>query len=196
MTKEGLKRRKYRHEHNALNGKNNPLYKAIRKYGKANIKWDILVNNIKTKEDACKIEIYCIAVFNTLSKGYNCTKGGEGYDPKTRPKCKDCNVEVRNWNAVRCLKCFKVYQKSDQFKNKISKIQKQSFKDDPNRRIQCSKAVGTGKIIRAIKDDSIVFESFILKDVALFLNLSEGMIWRCLKGKLKSYKGYRFKYVN
>lgn len=196
LTKEGLKKRKYRHELYAARGSENPFHRAIRKYTKSNIKWTILRKSINDRSKANELEKYYISKYNTLADGYNCTIGGDGYDPGTRPKCLDCSIEVRNWGAKRCLKCFSKYRKSKIYRSIISESQKNSYKSNPSRREKCSKSVGPGKIIQVFDiQGKLIYQNLILEDISSYLNLSGGMIWRCLKGIRSSlYKGYIFKY--
>ena len=65
-----------------LNGRgyarNEHFWNAIKKYGWDNIKHEILVSGV-TKEDACRLEQFYIAVYQSDNpvKGYNLTSGGE-----------------------------------------------------------------------------------------------------------------------
>lgn len=54
---------------------NKSLYKAFRKYGIENFKFEIL--EICEKEELPKKEIYYISLYNTYKNGYNETTGGE-----------------------------------------------------------------------------------------------------------------------
>src|ERR1039457_240671 len=57
---------------------NRHFYNAIRKYGSKCWIIEILVDGISTIEDAHYIEINMIEKYETYTKGYNSTKGGEG----------------------------------------------------------------------------------------------------------------------
>ena len=76
------KSRKQSHERTAkyekAPGYNNPFYKAIRKYGFENIKYEVLEDNIPQSQ-LNEREIYWIEKMNSfIPNGYNLTKGGDG----------------------------------------------------------------------------------------------------------------------
>ena len=61
---------------------NKPFYKAIRKYGKDNLKWEI-IDTADSEQNLNDKEIYWIKHYNSFMKnkdsnGYNLTFGGEG----------------------------------------------------------------------------------------------------------------------
>ena len=66
------------HEKEALRerSKNRPLYRAIRKYGIENFKIELLEEC--TSKDLSQRECYWIDYYQTFSKGYNATLGGDG----------------------------------------------------------------------------------------------------------------------
>lgn len=53
------------------------LYRAIRKYGKNNFKWEIIYKNIPYNK-LSDLEIKTIKKYNSYKNGYNQTLGGEG----------------------------------------------------------------------------------------------------------------------
>lgn len=61
------------------NDQNKTLYKAIRKYGLENFKFEVLQDNIETYEQLDKAEIYWIDFYNSFLKGYNENSGGQLY---------------------------------------------------------------------------------------------------------------------
>ena len=61
------------------NDKNKHLYRAMRKYGVENFKFEVLQDNIETYEQLDKAEIYWIDYYNTFLYGYNETQGGQKY---------------------------------------------------------------------------------------------------------------------
>lgn len=69
----------YSLEQRMKNGYNEYFTNAIKKYGKENIKSEILLDNL-TFEEAQEKERYYIHLYNTTNpeKGYNITHGGEG----------------------------------------------------------------------------------------------------------------------
>ena len=61
------------------------LYNAFKKYGFNNVEWDILEDNIETKEDLNNKEIFWIEKLKTLApNGYNIQRGGTYNYNKTR----------------------------------------------------------------------------------------------------------------
>ncbi len=56
----------------------NKFYNAIKKYGWNNFNHEILVDNIPTIEEANKLEIYYINLYDSKNNGYNATLGGDG----------------------------------------------------------------------------------------------------------------------
>lgn len=63
--------RKNSHEHNSK------IAKAIRKYGKENIIWEVLYKDVNIDE-LNKLECLMIAQYDSRKNGYNSTSGGEG----------------------------------------------------------------------------------------------------------------------
>lgn len=85
ITHRTLKQRKFAHLYESANEKcatyNTPFKRAIRKYGIDNFQLDLL-DCVKTKEEACVLEIQYIKDLQTYylfsnSNGYNATTGGE-----------------------------------------------------------------------------------------------------------------------
>ena len=76
------KDRKSKHLYLCKKGVDIPFYRAIRKYGIENFKYEILysiddtLENVKNKLN--EKEEYYIRKFNTYKNGYNCSYGGEG----------------------------------------------------------------------------------------------------------------------
>lgn len=81
------------------NGLNTCFSRAIRKYGKENFIIEPIEENIKTKEDANKREIYFISKYDSTNKniGYNSSPGGEGgntYINKTPKELKEIGKKI------------------------------------------------------------------------------------------------------
>jgi group I intron endonuclease len=57
------------------------LYRAIRKYGLDNFKFEILLDNVQTKEELAFFEKKYISIYDSFNPkfGYNMTSGGENY---------------------------------------------------------------------------------------------------------------------
>ena len=77
-TLEQRKKDHYRATKNKKNKNYNyPLYRAIRKYGWDNLKWEI-IDYGENKKELEEKEIYWIEYYNSFKKGYNSTVGGDG----------------------------------------------------------------------------------------------------------------------
>lgn len=50
---------------------------SINRYGIENFEYNIIHNNISTKEETCELERYYISKYNSFLDGYNTTHGGE-----------------------------------------------------------------------------------------------------------------------
>lgn len=69
---------KYTNKDDNYMGSGKLLKKAIKKYGIDNFEKEIIVDNIKTREEADKLEIYYIDYERKKGKSeYNITSGGE-----------------------------------------------------------------------------------------------------------------------
>lgn len=80
LTMFNIEKRFNEHCRDANNGSECPIHNAIRKYGKDNIKKEI-IDSAETMEELKKLEIKHISICNSLvinGKGYNQTIGGDG----------------------------------------------------------------------------------------------------------------------
>ena len=66
-----------KHKRNAKNGLDSKLYRAMRKYGIENTKFEVISNCLK-EEYANEAEISLIAQYDSFKNGYNSTLGGDG----------------------------------------------------------------------------------------------------------------------
>ena len=73
-------------EHQRCDGSSPKFHRAIKKYGWDNFTHEILACDL-TEAEAQELEIACIARWNTITEGYNSTRGGQ-----TAPW--DCTVGV------------------------------------------------------------------------------------------------------
>lgn len=77
LTKHGIDKRLKAHINEALvKNSQYKFHKAIRKYGKENIISEVLIDNVKTIDEANELEKYYISFFDTFKNGYNMTNGG------------------------------------------------------------------------------------------------------------------------
>ena len=78
QTTQTLQKRKQQHKDKSkLN--NNAFYHAIKKYGWNDITWEVIEDNIETREQLNEREQYWISFYNTYKKGYNSTTGGDNF---------------------------------------------------------------------------------------------------------------------
>lgn len=83
---------KYINKDDNYMGSGKLLKKAIKKYGIDNFEKEIIVDNIKTREEADKLEIYYIGYERKKGKSeYNITSGGEGFKGKHTEEIKKKN---------------------------------------------------------------------------------------------------------
>ena len=92
------------------------FYNAIQKYGWDNFEHEILVENIKTLQEANKLEQYWIAYYHTWvydpeCNGYNQTKGGDGSPGRKMSKTTKAKIK----KEVYCVELDQVFDsmKSD-----------------------------------------------------------------------------------
>ena len=99
-------------------GSNDYFYNAIKKYGWGNIKHEILFDNIE-KEDAERLEIDLIAKYKTTNPnyGYNHETGGMAFEKHT-----------------------------EEYKQRMSKLQKQIWANSPERRKRMSE-MAKGRVV-------------------------------------------------
>lgn len=130
QTIRSLNKRINKHNSAALNKKskeyNYAIARAIRKYGKENVIWDILYNNVLYK-DLNKLEIKTISNHNSFENGYNLTTGGNSNficSPKTIEKISKA-VKGRKHSEESKRKMSEAQKnRSDETRRKISEGQK------------------------------------------------------------------------
>lgn len=76
-TNKGIENRLHKHYMNAIYGIDTHFYRAIRKYGIQNFKYES-IDNANNISDIKNKEIYWINYFDTFKNGYNMTIGGDG----------------------------------------------------------------------------------------------------------------------
>lgn len=100
---------------------NNLIYKAIRKYGLDNFKFEI-IEEVSEDQDLDEREIYWISHYNSYKEGYNMTPGGStlrGEDSPTAKVARDVVVQIRTLYGARIRK-KDVYE---QVKDKVTQSQ-------------------------------------------------------------------------
>lgn len=186
--------------------------RAIQKYGWDNITHNIIASRL-TKDEACKLEQYYIALYDTANPlhGYNLTSGGESYTP---------NDEWRNRASESHLK---YYQNNPDAKAKISERQigkiatestrikmsearKRYIEAHPEAREKCGATfrgkkrskenceklkVANQKKVMCV-ETGVIFHS--IQDAATFANVCRTSVSNYLTGRSKTCGGYHFEY--
>ena len=100
QTTQDVEKRFKQHLKCSKSNKNQLIYKAIMKYGKANFFYSILekckINELNAKEE------YYIDLYNSYTKGYNLTKGGD--QSRRNPVVLDYLKIINMYNAGKPLR--------------------------------------------------------------------------------------------
>jgi hypothetical protein len=105
QTRNSIDWRLRKHWMDAQRGSNLCVHKAMRKYGLAAFKVEIVSERLNTRQEADAAEIAAIATFDTLRPaGYNLTLGGSG---SCQSHCKRGHLlaETRIGNTSHCRPC-------------------------------------------------------------------------------------------
>lgn len=201
-----FKKRCREHKNAALNITNKdhnlPIHLAIYKYGLENFSIDII------EECPPKLlnerEKYWIKYYNSYKKGYNATEGGQGGDFVGKPVL----AYDLQGNYIKSFKSAKacaeelglayvtVHSVLKQRRKSCKNLQLK-YKED-NRKITAykSNAGGAKPIYQLTKDEVIIKEWDSAAQAARELNLDNSTITKCLKGKLKTCGGFKWRYKN
>jgi group I intron endonuclease len=119
--------------HNDAN-KTKVFYRAIRKYGSKNFSFDVIYQS-EDKEHSREMEIYFIKLYETMTRGYNMTEGGEGIwgykmskeaRIKMSSKAKERSAKPEWRRKQREMKLGK--KRSEEAKKKTSKTLRERYK--------------------------------------------------------------------
>ena len=181
------------------------FWAAIQKYGWDNFEHEILYTNL-TKEEACSMEIRLIKEYKTQDReyGYNTLEGGD---------CPEITQEVRDKMSQSMMGNQNGLGKvcSEEKKKKISEAQKgKTLTEEHRKAISKAKKGKTHKSLNAesrkkiadahkkcpvyCEETDTIYES--IQECARQLNIPATNICRICKGKMKSTKGYHFRYYN
>lgn len=146
--------------------KDRPLYRAFLKYGTENF----TVETLEETENAVEREIYWIEFYDTFSKGYNATKGGDG-----KPYIdEEIVLNVLFENSLNCNQAAKKLQINYETVVKIAKRYGFYNKVLPSE-VKRSNIVLTPELVSEIKR-LYVPKHFGKRKIAKFLNLSLGAV--------------------
>lgn len=218
-----LEARKSDHEYDSTYKKyaHLPLYKAINKYGKDTLVWEVLIDNLS--DEAANIwEQHYITLSNSSSKdkGYNRTSGGKKHfrhsdetkeliskkikehsqiywqDPKRREK--SATITKKTWEdlGIRAKRSEAIKKvRSSEEQRKITSEDNKKRYQDPEKLKAMAIAVGAKPFYVYSSDGTFVGEWLIANQCARDLKFkTSSHISNCLCGRSKSYCGYTFKY--
>lgn len=212
----GITRRKLEERWEAGKGyKSNSLfYKAILKYGWANIKHEVIKSGL-TKEEAEIAEIYYISLYNSTDpqKGYNLRKGGAtaSISEQTREKQRASHIgkrlsEEQKKKISAAMKGRKVssgnlgHKHSDETKKKMSEVKRGiTLSQETRKKIsQNKKGQNSGaKNHKAVKIENVTTgERFeCMADASKKYNVLHSCISCACSGKTKTAGGYKWRYL-
>lgn len=165
------------------------FWNAIQKYGWDNFEHIVLLDQL-TKEEACKIEILLIALFDTQNPnyGYNMSAGGDGgtfglsMSDATKNKISESLKSKRMWN-----KGIKIPPR----KNETNTNYK--MKSTTKRSENSSRAK---KVIQYDLDGNFIQVWNSMTDASRVLNIRHTCISDCCRGKQKTSCGFIWRYFD
>ena len=197
------------------------MTRAIKKYGKENIKIETIKENL-TKEEAEKLEIKLIKDLKTQEKnnGYNICNGGLINIPseETKIKISLANKGNKKWLGKKHSEETKLKMKDkfvteetklkmsitrkkritkEETKTKMSLARKnKKFSEEHKAKLKLKNIETTNKMKMIIlySKDGIEKEFLGIKELAREINVASASIIRCCKNKQKTAGGYTFKY--
>lgn len=180
------------------------FWAAIVKYGWNNFTHEIIASGL-SKEEACSMEIELIKKLKTQDRnfGYNILEGGTApkITDEVREKMSKAMMGNKNGLGKKC---------SEEKKEKISKAQKgRTLTEEHKRKLSLAKKGKKKgpppehvkqKISKSHKKKPVYcFETnktyISIQECSRNLEVPATIIVRCCKNKIKSYKGFHFKYV-
>jgi len=181
--------------------KDTKLCRAIRKYGFKNFYLEILLEC--KKSDLNENEIRQIKKFESVSKGYNIKKGGEGgkHSEETKKKIAEANKK-RKWTpemrkamseAIKNSPKCRGRKHSEETKKKIAEAnKKRKITKQMRKNMTQAQTKLNGKPIVCLETK----EKFVsIKEACRKMNLNDGHLRGHLKGKYPHIKGYSFRYI-
>jgi group I intron endonuclease len=139
LTMYTIEKRFKEHCRDADNGSEYPVHNAIRKYGKDNIKLEI-IDTTKTYEELQKLEQKYIFEYDTLAqngKGYNQTIGGDGtIGYKFNSKQRENASNAQKKRAKENVECFKKVSEGNKLYNQLHPEKAQNHSEFMKKRLE------------------------------------------------------------
>ena len=188
------------------------FFHAILKYGWDNIKHEVLFANLE-EDRAKRLEIELIRHYKSLGVSYNITNGGDGYlgytpSNETRAKMRAAKIgkplsesHRRKLSEAQMGRVGTMLGKkhSEETKLKMSmahKGKKHNMKLPYEERLSIYRKAQKCKTVLQCNKEGMILNIFSsINEAAKYINTSPSHISECCRGKLKTLKGYiwRFK---
>ena len=194
QTMHDLETRQKQHKNALLKGKDYPVYKAMKKYGWENLKWEI-IDYADTKEELNQKEIYWIDKMQSYIKfknshGYNCTLGGDSVSVLTALTIEELQefiLDCKNLKSKKYL--INKYKISSKLYYKIIR----GYIWSQYTHINKLDNEENNSILNRFQVDFIISEfkeSGDYKKIAKFLEVSPNVVLKVLKGQTwRNYTG-------
>lgn len=171
------------------------FFNAILKYGWENFEHIILYENL-SKTEALNKEIEEIKLNNSISNGYNVTKGGKGCLGKACSEETKKKISKANKGRKPSSKAIELARQKNKGKPSWNKGKKLSYehwlKVSEERKKRCNKKIYAIDIITK----NIIFTFSSCVEASKFANVTKSNISRCAKGGRPTCAGYIWKYAN
>lgn len=180
---------------------NLPIHRAITKYGEDNFIFSILEEC--SSQVVNERERYWIAYYNSYSKGYNATIGGQdggGYNGKKVLAFDYQDNYVKSFDnakqaAIELGLGYGVVQQVLHQQRKSCRGYQLKYEEDPREiTVYNSRQGGTISILQFDKNNNFIKEWKSAAEAGRTLKLDNSSITKCLKGKIKSCGGFIWKY--
>lgn len=183
-------------QHNRLESCCIKLRNALIKYGKDRFVIATLTSGLRTQEDMNTAEKYWISYFNSIEDGYNIREGGRGgrLSEDTREKLRKASTGRKHSKEARAKisKARLGSIASEETKEILSKAHLGHTVSEETKE-KMSKAHLGQKKKRIIDQNGIVYEG--VSDAAKALGIKSCNISKTLHGRMKTCRGYVFKFV-
>ena len=167
--------------------KNRPLYRAFNKYGLDNFEFKVLLETNTPEED----EIRLIKEYDTYSKGYNATLGGDGKKLITSEKEQEIiNFYLINKKLLNKKDIKNHFNISIETLNNIFKKHNIIFESKP---VEYN---NLKPVYQYDKQNNFIQKFESVREAMRAMKISNGRISACCNGKLKTTCGYIWKWHN